>query len=96
MPIGEQGHDASCLITESTEVVPNLLFSNSVCNPNLEANVAPVVTPITKASIPFPSRRRKDERALRKKLTYQIKNSMISFRDLSFEISFTDCLDAHA
>ncbi|GJV64206.1 reverse transcriptase domain-containing protein, partial [Tanacetum coccineum] len=47
-------------------------------NPNPEPNVAPVVTPIPKTSIPFPSRRNDERREI--------------FRDLSFEISFTNAL----
>ncbi|GKA52171.1 reverse transcriptase domain-containing protein [Tanacetum coccineum] len=63
-------------------------------NPNPEPNVAPVVTPdvapIPKASIPFPSRRNDERR--KEKANDQIEKFYEIFRDLSFEISFTDAL----
>ncbi|GJZ23513.1 hypothetical protein Tco_0560972 [Tanacetum coccineum] len=52
--------------------------------------VAPVVTPIPKASIPFPSRRNDERR--KEKANDQIEKFYEIFRDLSFEISFTDAL----
>ncbi|GJW13407.1 hypothetical protein Tco_0017540 [Tanacetum coccineum] len=57
-------------------------------NPNPEPNVAPVVTPVPKASIPFPSRRNDERR--KEKANDQIEKFYEIFRDLSFEISFTD------
>ncbi|GJR35133.1 hypothetical protein Tco_1210817 [Tanacetum coccineum] len=59
-------------------------------NPNPEPNVAPVVTPVPKASIPFPSRRNDEKR--KEKANDQIEKFYEIFRDLSFEISFTDAL----
>ncbi|GKB17499.1 hypothetical protein Tco_0851422, partial [Tanacetum coccineum] len=59
-------------------------------NPNPEPNVAPVVTPVPKASIPFPSRRNDERR--KEKANDQIEKFYEIFRDLSFEISFTDAL----
>ncbi|GKF88946.1 hypothetical protein Tco_0262909, partial [Tanacetum coccineum] len=56
-------------------------------NPNPEPNVAPVVTP---TSIPFPSRRNDERR--KEKANDQIEKFYEIFRDLSFEISFTDAL----
>ncbi|GJU00049.1 reverse transcriptase domain-containing protein [Tanacetum coccineum] len=53
-------------------------------------NVAPVVTPVPKASIPFPSRRNDERR--KEKANDQIEKFYEIFRDLSFEISFTDAL----
>ncbi|GJU41764.1 hypothetical protein Tco_1194721 [Tanacetum coccineum] len=73
----------------STEDIQPLL-SNSECNPNPEPNVAPVVTPVPKASIPFPSRRNDERR--KEKANDQIEKFYEIFRDLSFEISFTDAL----
>ncbi|GJR58297.1 reverse transcriptase domain-containing protein [Tanacetum coccineum] len=62
--------------------------------PNPEPNVAPVVTPVVtpvpKASIPFPSRRNDERR--KEKANDQIEKFYEIFRDLSFEISFTDAL----
>ncbi|GJR09364.1 hypothetical protein Tco_0351086 [Tanacetum coccineum] len=62
-------------------------------NPNPEPNVAPVVAPVPKASIPFPSRRNDERR--KEKANDQIEKFYEIFGDLSFEISFTDALDAH-
>ncbi|GJW80446.1 reverse transcriptase domain-containing protein [Tanacetum coccineum] len=50
----------------------------------------PVVTPVPKASIPFPSRRNDERR--KEKANDQIEKFYEIFRDLSFEISFTDAL----
>ncbi|GJT29470.1 hypothetical protein Tco_0909745 [Tanacetum coccineum] len=52
-------------------------------NPNPEPNVAPVVTPVPKASIPFPSRRNDERR--KEKANDQIEKFYEIFRDLSFE-----------
>ncbi|GKG18513.1 hypothetical protein Tco_0372811 [Tanacetum coccineum] len=59
-------------------------------NQNLEPNVAPVVPPVPKASISFPSRRNDERR--KEKANDQIEKFYEIFRDLSFEISFTDAL----
>ncbi|GKB19224.1 hypothetical protein Tco_0853147 [Tanacetum coccineum] len=59
-------------------------------NPNPEPNVAPDVAPIPKASIPFPSRRNDEKR--KEKANDQNEKFYEIFRDLSFEISFTDAL----
>ncbi|GJY92514.1 reverse transcriptase domain-containing protein [Tanacetum coccineum] len=59
-------------------------------NPNPEPNVAPVIPPVPKASIPFPSRRNDERR--KEKANDQIEKFYEIFRDLSFEISFTDAL----
>ncbi|GKF98507.1 reverse transcriptase domain-containing protein, partial [Tanacetum coccineum] len=59
-------------------------------NTNPEPNVAPVVTPVPKASIPFPSRRNDERR--KEKANDQIEKFYEIFRDLSFEISFTNAL----
>ncbi|GJT80792.1 hypothetical protein Tco_0608607 [Tanacetum coccineum] len=64
----------------------NLLLFKSDCNPNPEPNVAPVVAPIPKASIPFPSRRNDEKR--KEKANDQNEKFYEIFRDLSFEISF--------
>ncbi|GJV35841.1 reverse transcriptase domain-containing protein [Tanacetum coccineum] len=57
---------------------------------NPEPNVAPDVAPIPKASIPFPSRRNDERR--KEKANDQNEKFYEIFRDLSFEISFTDAL----
>ncbi|GJT68421.1 reverse transcriptase domain-containing protein [Tanacetum coccineum] len=62
----------------STEDVQPPVVQIQSRNPNPEPNVAPVVTPIPKASIPFPSRRNDERR--KEKANDQI------------EISFTDAL----
>ncbi|GJU51924.1 hypothetical protein Tco_1221479 [Tanacetum coccineum] len=56
------GPDASCLITDSTVKRPTSFVQIQSRNPNPEPNVAPVVTPVPKASIPFPSRRNDERR----------------------------------
>ncbi|GKB08937.1 hypothetical protein Tco_0837249 [Tanacetum coccineum] len=55
----------------STEDVQPPVIQIQTHNPNPEPNVAPVVTPAPKASIPFPSRRKKRPR---KKLTIISRN----------------------
>ncbi|GJX94300.1 reverse transcriptase domain-containing protein [Tanacetum coccineum] len=62
-------------------------------NPNPEPVVAPVVTPIPKALIPFPSRRNDERR--KEKATTQIEKFFEIFRDLSLRFA-SRCLDAHA
>ncbi|GJS00786.1 reverse transcriptase domain-containing protein [Tanacetum coccineum] len=71
----------------STEDVQPPVVQIQTRNPNPEPNVAPVVTP---ASIPFPSRRNDERR--KEKANDQIEKFYEIFRDLSFEISFTDHL----
>ncbi|GJT97689.1 reverse transcriptase domain-containing protein [Tanacetum coccineum] len=74
----------------STEDVQPPVVQIQTRNPNPEPNVAPVVTPVPKASIPFPSRRNDEKR--KEKANDQIEKFYEIFRDLSFEISFTDAL----
>ncbi|GKF93728.1 hypothetical protein Tco_0283428 [Tanacetum coccineum] len=74
----------------STEDVQPPVVQVQTRNPNPEPNVAPVIPPVPKASIPFPSRRN-DERC-KEKANDQIEKFYEIFRDLSFEISFTDAL----
>ncbi|GJS52025.1 reverse transcriptase domain-containing protein [Tanacetum coccineum] len=78
----------------STEDVQPPVVQIQSRNPNPEPNVtpvcAPVVPPIPKASIPFPSRRNDERR--KEKANDQIEKFYEIFRDLSFEISFTDAL----
>ncbi|GJS02077.1 hypothetical protein Tco_0318585 [Tanacetum coccineum] len=74
----------------STEDVQPPVVQIQSRNPNPEPNVAPVVTPVPKASIPFPSRRNDEKR--KEKANDQIEKFYEIFRDLSFEISFTDAL----
>ncbi|GJR30061.1 reverse transcriptase domain-containing protein [Tanacetum coccineum] len=71
----------------STEDVQPPVVQIQSRNPNPEPNVAPVVTPVPKASIPFPSRRNDEKR--KEKANDQIEKFYEIFRDLSFEISFT-------
>ncbi|GJX88836.1 hypothetical protein Tco_0340850 [Tanacetum coccineum] len=59
-------------------------------NQNPEPNVAPVIPPVPKASIPFPSRRNDERR--KEKANDQIEKFYEIFRDLSFEISFTSLM----
>ncbi|GJR82226.1 reverse transcriptase domain-containing protein [Tanacetum coccineum] len=61
-------------------------------NPTFEPVVAPVSAPMPnqRTSIPFPSRRNDERR--REKANDQIEKFYEIFRDLSFEISFTDAL----
>ncbi|GJT72739.1 reverse transcriptase domain-containing protein [Tanacetum coccineum] len=70
----------------STEDVQPPVVQIQSRNPNPEPNVAPVVTPVPKASIPFPSRRNDERR--KEKANDQIEKFYEIFRDLSFEISF--------
>ncbi|GJZ11450.1 hypothetical protein Tco_0546209 [Tanacetum coccineum] len=78
----------------STEDVQPPVVQIQTRNPNPEPNVAPVVTPVPKASIPFPSRRNDERR--KEKANDQIEKFYEIFRDLSFEISYYDGLDALA
>ncbi|GKD70077.1 hypothetical protein Tco_1324167, partial [Tanacetum coccineum] len=52
--------------------------------------IAPVVTPIPKVSIPFPSRRNDENR--REKANEQIEKFYEIFKHMNFEISFLDAL----
>ncbi|GKA42888.1 reverse transcriptase domain-containing protein [Tanacetum coccineum] len=72
----------------STEDVQPPVVKIQSRNPNPEPNVSHVDTPIPKASIPFPSRRNDERR--KEKASDQIEKFFEIFRDLSFEISFTD------
>ncbi|GJU40473.1 reverse transcriptase domain-containing protein [Tanacetum coccineum] len=74
----------------STEDVQPPVVQIQSRNQNPEPSVAPVVPPIPKASIPFPSRRNDERR--KEKANDQIEKFYEIFRDLSFEISFTDAL----
>ncbi|GJT89711.1 reverse transcriptase domain-containing protein [Tanacetum coccineum] len=74
----------------STEDVQPPVVQIQTRNPNPEPNVAPDVAPIPKASIPFPSRRNDERR--KEKANDQNEKFYEIFRDLSFEISFTDAL----
>ncbi|GJS34662.1 reverse transcriptase domain-containing protein [Tanacetum coccineum] len=65
------------------------LPSNTVTNPKEDLKVS-ASRPNQKASIPFPSRRNDERR--REKANDQIEKFYEIFRDLSFEISFTDAL----
>ncbi|GJT30210.1 reverse transcriptase domain-containing protein [Tanacetum coccineum] len=77
----------------STEDVQPPVVQIQSRNPNPEPNVAPVVTPVPKASIPFPSRRNDERR--KEKANDQIEKFYEIFRDLSFKIKLLPCLDAH-
>ncbi|GJV47139.1 reverse transcriptase domain-containing protein [Tanacetum coccineum] len=74
----------------STEDVQPPVVQIQSRNQNPEPNVAPVIPPVPKASIPFPSRRNDERR--KEKANDQIEKFYEIFRDLSFEISFTDAL----
>ncbi|GJU18125.1 hypothetical protein Tco_1146091 [Tanacetum coccineum] len=69
----------------STEDVQPPIVQIQSRNPNPELNVAPVVTPVPKASIPFPSQRNDEKR--KEKANDQIEKFYEIFRDLSFEFS---------
>ncbi|GJY23431.1 reverse transcriptase domain-containing protein [Tanacetum coccineum] len=74
----------------STEDVQPPVVQIQSRNPNPEPNVAPVVTPVPKASIPFPSRRNDERR--KEKANEQIEKFYEIFKDMNFEISFLDAL----
>ncbi|GJT82667.1 hypothetical protein Tco_0468252 [Tanacetum coccineum] len=84
------------MILNSTEDVQPPVVQIQTRNPNPEPNVAPVDTPVPKASIPFPSRRNDGNIKKRKKANDQFEKFMIIFRDLSFEIALPIAFDAHA
>ncbi|GJY63116.1 reverse transcriptase domain-containing protein [Tanacetum coccineum] len=76
----------------STEDVQPPVVQVQSRNPISEPVVAPVSAPMPnqRTSIPFPSRRNDERR--REKANDQIEKFYKIFRDLSFEISFTDAL----
>ncbi|GKB24086.1 reverse transcriptase domain-containing protein [Tanacetum coccineum] len=76
----------------STEDVQPPVVQVQSRNPISEPVVAPVSAPMPnqRTSIPFPSRRNDERR--REKANDQIEKFYEIFRDLSFEISFTDAL----
>ncbi|GJV83562.1 reverse transcriptase domain-containing protein [Tanacetum coccineum] len=76
----------------STEDVQPLVIQVQSQNPTSEPVVDPVSAPMPnqRTSIPFPSRRNDERR--REKANDQIEKFYEIFRDLSFEISFTDAL----
>ncbi|GJS54522.1 reverse transcriptase domain-containing protein [Tanacetum coccineum] len=76
----------------STEDVQPPVIQVQSQNPTSEPDVAPVSAPMPnqRTSIPFPSRRNDERR--REKANDQIEKFYEIFRDLSFEISFTDAL----
>ncbi|GKA83617.1 reverse transcriptase domain-containing protein [Tanacetum coccineum] len=76
----------------STEDVHPPVVQVKSRNPTSEPDVAPVSAPMPnqRTSIPFPSRRNDERR--REKANDQIEKFYEIFRDLSFEISFTDAL----
>ncbi|GJX13459.1 reverse transcriptase domain-containing protein, partial [Tanacetum coccineum] len=76
----------------STEDVQPPVIQVQSQNPTSEPDVAPVSAPMPnqRTSIPFPSRRNDERR--REKGNDQIEKFYKIFRDLSFEISFTDAL----
>ncbi|GJR73300.1 reverse transcriptase domain-containing protein [Tanacetum coccineum] len=76
----------------STEDVQPPVVQVQSQNPTSEPNVAPVSAPMPnqRTSIPFPSRR--NDKRRREKDNDQIEKFYEIFRDLSFEISFTDAL----
>ncbi|GJY58659.1 retrovirus-related pol polyprotein from transposon TNT 1-94 [Tanacetum coccineum] len=71
----------------STEDVQPHVVQIQSRNQNPEPNVAPVVPPVPKESIPFPSRRNDEKR--KEKANDQNEKFYEIFTDLSFEISFT-------
>ncbi|GJX09454.1 reverse transcriptase domain-containing protein [Tanacetum coccineum] len=87
---GYKGHDASTK-TKHEDVQPPVVQVQSQ-NPISEPDVDPVSAPIPnqQTSIPFPSRRNDERR--REKANDQIEKFYEIFRDLSFEIRFTDAL----
>ncbi|GKD66171.1 reverse transcriptase domain-containing protein [Tanacetum coccineum] len=78
----------------STEDVQPPVVQIQTRNPNPEPNVAPVIPPVPKASIPFPSRRNDEKR--KEKANDQIEKFYEIFRDLSFEIRLLPRLEKAA
>nr|GEU78689.1 reverse transcriptase domain-containing protein [Tanacetum cinerariifolium] len=65
------------------------LLSNTITNPKEELKVSTLM-PNVKSSIPYPSRR--DNKRRRDQANEQIEKFYEIFKDMSFEISFTDAL----
>ncbi|GJW63435.1 reverse transcriptase domain-containing protein [Tanacetum coccineum] len=86
----------SKFLTSNTASTFGTLPSNTVTNPkeDLKGITIESGAPNQKASIPFPSRRNDERR--REKANDQIEKFYEIFRDLSFEISFTDALMLYA
>nr|GEX59012.1 reverse transcriptase domain-containing protein [Tanacetum cinerariifolium] len=78
--------------SQSTAPVQPSVFQSKTQTPVSEPVVAPVSAPIPilKPSIPYPSRRDNERR--RDQANEQIKKFYEIFKDMSFEISFTDAL----
>ncbi|GJR88185.1 reverse transcriptase domain-containing protein [Tanacetum coccineum] len=78
----------------STEDVQPPVVQIQSRNPNPEPNVAPVVAPVPNTkptvSLPYPSRR--DNEKSRNQANEQIDKFYEIFKEMSFEISFTDAL----
>ncbi|GJU33453.1 hypothetical protein Tco_1177042 [Tanacetum coccineum] len=79
----------SKFVTSNTASTLGTLPSNTVTNRSGDLKVSASM-PNQKASIPFPSRRNDERR--HEKANDQIEKFYEIFRDLSFEISFTDAL----
>ncbi|GJT92350.1 hypothetical protein Tco_1081195 [Tanacetum coccineum] len=79
----------------STEDVQPPVIQVQSQNPTSKPDVDPVSAPMPnqRTSIPFPSRRNDERR--REKANDQIEKFYEIFRDLSFEISFTDALNLY-
>ncbi|GJT85971.1 hypothetical protein Tco_1067688 [Tanacetum coccineum] len=79
-------------INGSTKDVQPLVVQVQTHVPNFEPVVSPVsaLKPNPKPSIPYPSRL--NDQKIREKVNYQIEKFYEIFKDLSFEISFTDAL----
>ncbi|GJT24360.1 hypothetical protein Tco_0894297 [Tanacetum coccineum] len=88
---GYNGNAASYITDKHEDVQPPVVQVQSQ-NPISEPDVDPVSAPMPnqRTSIPFPSRRNDERR--REKANDQIEKFYEIFRDLSFEISFTDAL----
>nr|GEX64439.1 reverse transcriptase domain-containing protein [Tanacetum cinerariifolium] len=78
--------------SQSTAPVQPLVIQSESRDPVFEPVVAPVGAPMpnSKPSIPYPSRRNNEKR--RDQANEQIKKFYEIFKDISFEISFTDAL----
>ncbi|GJS58985.1 reverse transcriptase domain-containing protein [Tanacetum coccineum] len=81
----DKGHDAPA-ITKHEDVQPPVVQIQTR-NPNPEPNVAPVIPPVPKASIPFPSRRNDEKR--KEKANDQIEKFYEIFRDLTVILTST-------
>ncbi|GJS13194.1 hypothetical protein Tco_0407666 [Tanacetum coccineum] len=78
----------------STEDVQPPVVQIQSRNPNPEPNVAPVVAPVpnTKPSVSLPYPSRRDNEKSRNQANEQIDKFYEIFKEMSFEISFTDAL----